>query len=152
MSVPLFISLLSFIKFTGPTDADKKDWTNLSNTLKIRLAPLHQEIGLATDRAHVEALGDRLSLDIRTFFVENNDFFEDEAARAPSSKFIHHNNSTITQLEDLKKKLRLEAFGDNGTEAKRKEFYECLQAISELKKKEKRKQENKSTLYQEKQK
>ena len=104
MSVPLFISLLSFIKFTGPTDADKKDWTTLSNTLKIRLAPLHQEIGLATDRA----LGDRLSVDIQNFFVENSDFFEDEASRAPLSKFVNHNNSTITELEELKKRLRLE--------------------------------------------
>ena len=49
--------------------------TKLSNTLKVRLSPLHQEIGLATDRAHVEALGDRLSFDIRAVFVENSDFF-----------------------------------------------------------------------------
>ena len=111
MSVPLFISLLSFIKFTGPTDADKKDWTTLSNTLKIRLAPLHQEIGLATDRAHVEALGDRLSVDIQNFFVENSDFFEDEASRATSSKFVNHNNSTITELEEREMKIEIHRKG-----------------------------------------
>ena len=68
MTLTLFLSLLSFIKFTGPSDADKKDWIKLSNELKVRLSPLHQEIGQAAERAQVEALGDRLSFEIRQFF------------------------------------------------------------------------------------
>ena len=67
------------------------------------------------------------------------------------SNTVAHKNSTISQLEDQKKKLRAAAFGPNGSEEKRKEFYQCLQAIGELKKREKKKQEAKTTLYHEKQ-
>ena len=151
MTLPIFLSLLSFSRFTGPTDAEKKDWTKLNSDLKVRLSPLHQEIGQATDRAHVEVVGDRLFLELGQFFVEHRDFFEYEVSRAPYSKFISYKDSTIAQLEVIKKKLRLEAFGENGSEAKIKEFYECLQAISsELKQQEKHKQDNKTTLIQEK--
>ena len=45
----------------------------------------------------------------------------------------------------------MEAFGAEGTEAKRKEFYQCIQAINELKKREKLKQEAKTTAFHEKQ-
>ena len=48
----------------------------------------------------------------------------------------------------MKKKLRLEAFSENGTG---KKIYESLQAINELKRREKQKQDNKTTIFQEKQ-
>ena len=60
-------------------------------------------------------------------------------------------NNTIKELEVLKVKLRAEAFGPNGSEQKRKDFYQCIQAISELKRREKRKQEEKNTAFHEKQ-
>ena len=85
------------------------------------------------------------------FFVEHEDFFLDEAAKVPGKKYVSHNDQTITQLEEKKKKLRFEAFEPKGSEGKRKEFYQCLQAISELKQREKRKQDLKSTLHQMKQ-
>ena len=117
----------------GPSN-EKKEWTRLSETLKARLAPFHQDIGRAnTDNPeHIETLGDRLSSEIRDFLVENSDFFADEASTSSPNKFISQKNSTITQLEALKKKLQMEAFGAEGTEAKRKEFYQCIQAIGEL--------------------
>ena len=76
--------------------------------------------------------------------VQHEEFFLDEAAKAPGKKYVAHNNQTITQLEEKKKALRREAFGAGGSEEKRKEFYLCLQAISELKQIEKRKQELKN--------
>ena len=39
----------------------------------------------------------------------------------------------------------------NGSELKQKDFYQCIQAIGELKKREKRKQEEKNTAFHEKQ-
>ena len=48
------------------------------------------------------------------------------------------------------KQLRKVDFGENGSEEKRKEFYQCIKAISELKKREKRKQNEKMTAHHEK--
>ena len=153
MSLPIFLYLLSFVKFTGPTDAGKSDWEQLNKALKPRLAPLHYEISQCdpNNTEQVEQLGDSLSLVIREFFVEHEDFFLDEAAKVPGKKYISHNDQTIAQLEEKKKKLRREAFGKDGSEEKRKEFYQCIQAISELKQREKRKQDLKSTAHHEKQ-
>ena len=151
-TVFLFLSLLSFVKFFGPSD-EKKELTRLSHALKDRLAPLHQDIGRASTDfpEYIETLSDRLSKEIRDFLVEHSEFFADEASTSSSNKFLSHKNSTITQLEVLKKKLRSEAFGPEGSEEKRKEFYQCIQAISELKKGEKLKQEAKTTAFYEKQ-
>ena len=153
MSLPIFLYLLSFVKFTGPTDASKSDWEKLNQALKPRLAQLHQQAAHC-DPNHpdeVEQLGDSLSLVIREFFVEHEDFFLDEASKVPGKKYVAHNNQTIAQLDERKKILRREAFGAEGSEEKRKEFYLCIQAISEMKQIEKKKQELKSTAYHEKQ-
>ena len=147
-----FLSLLSFVKFFGPSN-EKSEWTRLSQALKVRLAPLHQYIGRASPDfpEYIETLGDRLSQEIRDFLVEHSEFFADEASTSSSNKFLSHKNHTITQLEVIKKKLRSEAFGPEGSEEKRKEFYQCIQAISELKKREKIKQDAKTTAFHEKQ-
>ena len=148
-----FLSLLSFIKFTGPDNVEKKEWKRHDQVLKVRLAQLHNDIAHAPvdNVAYIEALGDTLTSEICQLFLENIEFFESDSSNLSSNKFIAHKNSTISQLEDQKKKLRAEAFGPNGSEEKRKEFYQCLQAIGELKKREKKKQEAKTTLYHEKQ-
>ena len=83
--------------------------------------------------------------------VEHSAFFEHESAKVPSKEYVNHNNSTIAQVEAKKKQLRQEAFGEDGSEEKRKEFYDCLKALGELKQIEKRKQENKTVSYQGKQ-
>ena len=149
----VFLSLLSFVKFTGPNDTEKSEWMRLSKDLKVRLAPLHSEIArCATDNfVKVEELGNTLTESIRQFLEEHSDFFLDEASKVPGKKYVSHNNRSIAQLEVLKKQLRREAFGPEGSEDKRKEFYLCLQAISELKQKEKRKQELKTVTYNERQ-
>ena len=86
-----------------------------------------------------------------TFFVANSAFFEHEAAKSPSREYVNHKNSTIAQLEAKKKVLRREAFGEEGSEEKRRESYSTIKAIGELKQIEKRKQENKTTVFQENQ-
>ena len=83
--------------------------------------------------------------------MKNNAFFEHKAAKVPSKEYVSHKNSTIAQVEATKKQLRQEAFGEEGSEEKRKEFYDCLKALGELKEIEKRKQLNKTAAYQEKQ-
>ena len=141
MTASLFLTILSFINFFGP-NSEKNEWNRLSQNLKVRLAPLHQDIARASTNhpEYIETLGDRLSSEIRDFLVENSDFFVDEPPTSSSNKFLLHKNSTITQLEIIKKKLRSEAFGLEGSEEKQREFYQCIQAISELKKREKQKQ------------
>ena len=122
MSLPIFLSLLSFVKFTGPAEAGKSDWEKLNQALKPRLAPLHYEISQcdSNNPSQVEHLGDSLSLVIREFFVEHEEFFLDEAAKAPGKKYVAHNNQTITQLEEKKKALRREAFGAGGLRKREK--------------------------------
>ena len=123
--LPIFLTLLSFVKFTGPTDVENNVWQRLSQDLKTRLAPLHQEIArIATNNTEqIEILGDTLTTQIRQFFEEHSAFFLDEVTKVPGKTYISHNNSTITQLEDLKKSMRAEAFGPEGSEDKRKQFY-----------------------------
>ena len=152
MATTVFLSLLSFLKFTGPSE-ETKEWERHSMALRALLAPLHQEIARANTNfpEYIETLGNTLTEVIREYFVVNCDFFVDEASNHSSNKFVTHKNHTITQLEGLKKTLRKEAFGPTGSEDKRKEFYQCIQAISELKKREKKKQEAKTTLFHEKQ-
>ena len=73
MSLSIFLSLLSFVKFTGPIDASKSDWEKLNQALKPRLAPLRYEISQCdpSNPDHVEHLGDSLSQVMWEFFVEN---------------------------------------------------------------------------------
>ena len=153
MSLTIFLSLLTFVKFTGPAEASKGDWEKLNQALKPRLAPLHYEISQCdpNNPSQVEQLGDSLSQVMREFFVQHEDFFLDEAAKAPGKEYIAHNNQTIAQLEEKKKSLKRVAFGPEGSHEKRKEFYQCLQAIGELKRKEKMKQNLKAKAYHEKQ-
>ena len=68
-----------------------------------------------------------------------------------SEKFVSHQNKTISELEALKKVLRKEAFKEGAGPDKRKEFYDTIKAISDLKAKEKFKQDLKTGAYQEKQ-
>ena len=105
MSLPIFLYLLSFVKFTGPTEAGQSDWEQLNKALKPRLAPLHQQIAQC-DQDHpddVEQLGDSLSVLIREFFVEHEDFFLDEAAKVPGRGsnrrfFVQISESYLSQI------------------------------------------------------
>ena len=63
-----------------------------------------------------------------------------------SEKYVKHQNKTISELEALKKVLRKEAFKEGAGEDKRKEFYDTIKAISDLKAKEKHKQDKKVGL------
>ena len=119
----IFLSILSFVKFSAPPNVEKQEWDRLNAELKSQLAPLHHAISTAS-AAEIPALGDSLTLQLRDFCVANSDFFEDESAKNPTKEYVSHPNKTITELEVLKKTLRKEAFGDQGTPEKRKEFYD----------------------------
>ena len=104
-----FLSLLTFIKFTGPEDVEKKEWTRHDQALKVRLASLHNDIAHAPvdNIAYIEALGDTLTSEIRQFFLENIEFFGSDSSSLSSNKFIAHKNSTISQLEVEKRSSEL---------------------------------------------
>ena len=105
MLTSMFLSLLSFAKFTGPANVEKKEWDRQNQALKANLAPLHQEIANAptNNSEYIETLDDRLTSVIRQFFEENSAFFEAEASTSTLNKFISHKNSTMAQLENIKK-------------------------------------------------
>ena len=95
-------------------------------------------------------LGNRVSTEISNFWSENSQLIE-ENVNPHSEKFVSHQNKTISELEALKKVLRKEAFKEGAGPDKRKEFYDTIEAISDLKAKEKFKQDLKTGAYQEKQ-
>ena len=81
MATVTFLSLLSFIKFTGPDSVEKKEWSRHDQALKVKLAPLHHDIAHAPsdNPTYIEALGDLLTSEIRQYFLENGEFFESDA-------------------------------------------------------------------------
>ena len=144
----IFLSLLSFVRYTTPPSVDKSEWTRLNCLLKQRLAPLHFEIGRCTDPEDLGKLGDQLSVEVANFCIENKELFEEEL-KSTSKAFVPHDNRTIAQLETLKKHLRKEAFREGANPEKKKEFHNCLKAISELKKREKHLNDIKTGAFQE---
>ena len=143
----IFLTLASIIRFSAP-QIEKSEWHNLDQKLKTKLQPFHHHISRANNPHDIGALGDQATVVIRDFLLEHSELFEDEAKE--TAKFRKHSSKTLNELEDLKKKLRKEAFGNEGNEEKKKKFYECLKALSHLKKAEKKKDDQKTTLHQEK--
>ena len=148
--VPIFLTLVTFLKFVIPSLVENSEIKRLDNELKQRLAPLHHLISRSTDPEDVQTLGNRVSIIISTFCSENRELFEENDTQH-STKFVKHQNKTIAELENIKKTLRKEAFREGAGPDKRKEFYETIKAISDLKAKEKFKQDLKTGAYQEKQ-
>jgi hypothetical protein len=145
----IFLSLLIFFKFCTPSFVENSEWKRLDKELKKRLAPLHHLISSCTDPEDLKILGNRVSIEISAFCQENKGLFEDNV-KVNSDKFVQHQNKTIAELEALKKELRREAFVGGAGENQRKEFYDTLKAISDLKAREKFKQDLKSGAFQEK--
>ena len=144
-----FLSLLTFPRFTTPSEVENSEWKRLDKELKLRLAPIHHLIGQCSDPEDLKVLGNRVSIEIATFCLENKELFEEKVEK-DSEKFIQHPNKTISELEILKKVLKKEAFKEGAGPEKRKEFYDTLKAISDLKAKEKFKQDLKTGAFQEK--
>ena len=138
------------MKFITPSNVDKTEWERLNNNLKLRLAPLHLQIGSCNDPVQIQVLGDQVSLEIARFCSEHSELFLQEEQNSPREKFITHSNKTVAQLQALKKSLRKEAFKDGGNTEKQKAFHECLKALSELKKRERHDAQMKTTAHQEK--
>ena len=148
--VPIFLTLVTFLKFVVPSLVENSEIKRLDRELKQRLAPLHHLISQCTDPEDLKLLGNRVSIVISTFCSENSELFAENVPKH-SSKFVSHQNKTIAELESLKKTLRKEAFKEGAGPDKRKEFYETIKAISDLKAKEKFTQDLKTGAYQEKQ-
>ena len=104
----IFLSLIT-VKFITPSNVDKTEWERLNNNLKLRLAPLHLQIGSCNDPVQIQVLGDQVSLEIARFCSEHSELFLQEEQNSPREKFITHSNKTVAQLEALKKSLRKEA-------------------------------------------
>ena len=70
MTVSIFLSLLTFVKFLAPVNVVKSDWDRLDLELKTKLFPLHREISQASKEnpGLIQQLGDRLTCEMRDFF------------------------------------------------------------------------------------
>ena len=143
----LLLSLTTIIRFATPT-IEKSEWKELSDSLKQKLSPLHHHISRCNNPDDLKVLGDHCTCVIREFLIEHPELFEDDTKQ--HSKFQKHSDKTLKELQTLKKKLRKEAFGNGGSPDKIRQFHECLKAISDYKKREKKKTESKTTLFQEK--
>ena len=144
-----FLSLLTFFRFSTPSAVENSEWKRLDKELKQRLASLHHLIAQCSDPEDLNILGNRVSIEIATFCVENKELFE-ENVKPDSQKFAQHPNKTISELDALKKVLKKEAFKQGAGADKRKEYYDILKAISDLKAREKHKQDIKTGAFQEK--
>ena len=143
-----FLSLLTFFRFSTPSAVENSEWKRLDKELKQRLASLHHLIAQCSDPEDLNILGNRVSIEIATFCVENKELFE-ENVKPDSQKFAQHPNKTISELDALKKVLKKEAFKQGAGADKRKEYYDILKAISDLKAREKYKQDLKTGAFQE---
>ncbi len=146
----IFLSLLTFFRFSTPSSVENSEWKRLDKELKQRLAPLHHLISRCSNPDDLKTLGNQISIEISTFCNENKELFA-ENLNSHSEKFVSHQNKTIAELELRKKELRKEAFKVDAGPDKRKEFYDTIKAISDLKAKEKYKQDLKTGAFQEKQ-
>ena len=147
MMTTTFLSLLTFFRFSSPS-LEVSEWKRLNNQLKQKLAPLHFLISNCSFSSELSVLGNQVSLEISNFCNENKELFAEEFK--PSQEYVNHGNKTIAQLEKYKKELRKEAFKAGAGPEKRKLFHEACKAVSELKKREKKRQDEKTTAFQEK--
>ena len=141
-------TLTTLFRYTAPT-LGKPEWIDLDKTLKRRLSPLHHHISLCENPADLAILGDLCTLEIRNFLEEHKDLFTDEDTR--KKPYVPPQNKTLAELQNLKKVLRKKAFSVDGTQEERKQFHECLRAISYFKRQLSEKAKQKTSLHQEKQ-
>ena len=137
--VPIFLTLLTFLKFTAPSNVESAEWKRLNTNLKSILYPLHHHIARCNNSEDLKILGDQATELTVKFCLENQELLLDNP-NPSTSKFKSHPNKTIAELEVTKKQLRKEAFKPCADPEKRKLFHQCCKTVSDLKKREKIKQ------------
>ena len=143
----IFLTILTTLRFSCPS-LEVSEWKRLNIQLKHTLAPLHFLISNCNDASELGILGNQVSKEISNFCSENKELFAEEFK--PSKEFVRHENKSIVQLENYKKELRKEAFKPGADPEKRKLFHQACKAVSELKKRERKRQDEKTTAFQEK--
>ena len=147
MTIPsIFLTLLTFFRFSSPSLEDR-EWKRLNSELKQKLAPLHFLLSSCSDPSDLSLLGDKVSVEISSFCIENKELFAEEVKKP--QEYVSHENKTISQLEKYKKELRKEAFRAGADPEKRRVFHQACKAVSELKKREKKRQDEKTAAFQE---
>ena len=94
-------------------------------------------------------LGDLISKEIEKFVSEKPELFEKSKVKSGAA-FVKLTSKTMLQLKTHKKPLQTQMIGPEGTSDIRKQFWEACQAISDLKKPEKKIEDLKTTACQEK--
>ena len=110
---------------------------------------LHHLISQCANAVDLKALGDQLSLEISKFCGENKELFAEGDEAKPASKFVNHQDKPLPVLQAIKKKIRKEAFREGASREKIKLFHEVCKAVSDLKKKQKHKEDLKTGAFQE---
>ena len=140
--VPIFLTLLTFLKFTAPSNVESAEWKRPNTNLKSILYPLHHHIARCNNSEDLKILGDQATELTVKFCLENQELLLDDP-NPSTSKFKSHPNKTIAELEATKKQLQKEAFKPCA-DPEKKLFHQFCKTVSDLKKREKIKQNQKN--------
>jgi hypothetical protein len=137
-----------FPKFASPS-VTKDESKKLNTALELKLKPLHYHLGKATNKVDVEVLGALISQELAQFVEEHPDVYEKSELKS-NATYVRHESKTLQELKKHKKTLQRQMMTSAYTDTIRKQYWEACRAISDLKKQEKKKEELKTTLHQEK--
>ena len=143
----ILLSITTLLRYVVPS-VEKDEISRLDSELRKKLNPLHSKISTCSDPKSLSMLGNQLSLEILEFMKSNHNLFND--MKPQKEPFIQHNSQSLKQLNERKKILRKKAFSQGSTVTDRRNFHDCLKAISEFKKILKKREQSKTTLHQEK--
>ena len=121
------------------------EWVQRNAEVKDLLAPLHLE--LSQNDITPKAAAVRFSSTMANYFASHPDFIEEQNSKS----FISHESRTLADARKKKNALRKVCFRRNATDEDRRNFRCAVRAVSFLKKKEREKQEHKTTAFQESQ-
>ena len=140
---------LSIVKFVLPS-AEKDIWEGINAELRDKLHPYHHHLARLNNAEDIADMGNQINSVIRDFLLERPELFDTiESENSSKAAFINHPFKTLEQAKKAKNYLRKKAFGRDGTKDDKKRFYEAVKAVSELKKKAKKKEEIKTAKWQE---
>ena len=97
----IFLTLLTFLKFTAPSNVESAEWKRLNTNLKSILYPLHHHIARCNNFEDLKILGDQATELTVKFCLENQELLLDYP-NPSTNKFKSHPNKTIAELEATK--------------------------------------------------
>ena len=126
------------------------EWEDLDKELTIILAPWHQHLSHATSH-NISEINDVITQEIRTFLISKPDLFLEKKSKSNNSTtgFISREPRSLQQLRALRSTLQREAHQPGATPEARKEWRACIKAIQDLRHRQEKIKQCKTTKFQE---